>query len=113
CALQLASRERADRAMAEAAEADAFQRALDFFAVCAVEPAKSADAPPQAHCHHVENRHWKTGVEFGLLRQVGDFLACHAEAVTAFNGFQLASDCFQQRGFSRAVGTDYGKQRAA
>ena len=110
-ALQLAARQRVDRTLFEAAEADRHQRLADVIAIFLGVAAEQAASWPQAKRDQIDDAGGKGAVEFRLLRQVGGTHAGGADDLTGHR-FQDADNAFHQRRFAGAVGADHGCQRA-
>src|SRR5262249_34036315 len=78
-ALELAARQRPDRAIAEVLKADRCERARDMRLAGTCEAAPSADLAPKSHRHAVEHGNGEAAVDLDLLREIRD--VCLVETV--------------------------------
>ncbi len=112
-ALHLAARQRADRPLLEAGEADRRERLLDRVAHLAADAAEQAGAAPQPHRHHVVDVDRKAAVDLGDLRQIGDVLRLQPPRVDrAGERLEHPDHALEQRRLAGAVRPDHRHQRA-
>ena len=110
-ALQLAARQRVDRPLLEAVEADRRQRLRYRRAVLVGEASEQPALRPQAERNQIDDARRKGAVDFGLLRQIGDAGVAYVDDGSGHR-LQHADDALHQGRFARTVGADDGGQRA-
>ena len=109
--LQLAARQRIDRARLETFQPYRHQRLLHRLPVLGGVAAEQPAPRPQPHRDEVDDASGKAAVEFRLLRQIGDLSAGHLQAF-AGHWLEHADDALHQGRLARAVGADHRGQRA-
>ena len=109
--LQLAARQRVQRAVLESRKADRLQRTAHRPTVVRRVPAEQPAPRPQAERNQVDDAGGEGAVEFGLLRQVGD---ADVSGPVDAPGHRLehAGDAFHQGRFAGAVGAHDRRQRS-
>ena len=112
-ALHLPARERADRPLLEAGEADGRHRVAHLLALALADAAEQAGVAPQPHRDHVVDADRERAVDVGGLRQIGDVARAQAAQVDAAGErLEHADDALEQRRLAGAVRADHRHQRA-